>query len=86
MKLRIKKHLWYYVSFIIIQAIGFLLVLFTAANKEIQMTAIILTTMCYILWALAHQHIHHSLTAKIVVEYVLVGSLGITVSLFLFNV
>jgi len=86
MAIRIKKHIWYYCSFITIQVIGFLLVLLAASNKQIQMSAIFLTTACYIIWALTHQYLHHSLTAKIAAEYVLVGGLGLTVSLFLFNV
>lgn len=82
----IKKHFWYYTLFVILQLLGLGLVLLTAGDKGIQLIAIIMTTFAYLVWALAHQYIHHSLTAKIVIEYCLVGALGLTVSLFLFNV
>ena len=82
----IRKHFLYYVLFILLQLVGLVLVLLTAGDKGIQLIAIILTTCTYIVWALAHQYIHHSLTAKIVIEYCLVGALGLTVSLFIFNV
>jgi len=82
---RIKKHFWYYAFFLILQFFGFILVVFTAANKQLQIFALVVTTAIYIAWALLHQQLHHSLTKKIVVEYVLVGVLGLTISLFLFN-
>ena len=82
----IKKHLWYYIFFVALQIVGLALVLLTAGDKGIQLIAIILTTCAYMIWALAHQYIHHSLTAKIVIEYCLVGALGLTVSLFIFSV
>ncbi len=76
----------YYVSFAIIQSIGFVFVLLTAYDKQVQLLIITLTTFFYIIWALAHQYIHHHLNAKIMVEYILIGTLGVAVSLLLFNV
>jgi hypothetical protein len=82
-KIKIKKHFEFYFSFLLIQIIGFSLVMLNAHNKNIQFILIILTSAIYALWSILHQYIHHNLTAKIVVEYVLIGVLGVSVSMFL---
>lgn len=86
MKAKIKKHFWYYTSFATLQVLGLTLILLTAHNKQLQLMVIIMTTILYLFWSLLHHYIHHSLPAKIVVEYVLIASLGITISLFIFNI
>ena len=80
-----KKHFWYYMSFLVFQSLGFFLVVFTIYNKQLHLEFIILTTAFYIFWSLLHQYIHHNITTKIVVEYVLIGCLGFTLSLLIFN-
>lgn len=85
MKKNVGKHIWYYGSFIAIQLLGLALVLSTAYDKQLQMMTMFITTFFYIFWSLLHQHMHHHLNAKIVTEYVLMGSLGITISLLFFN-
>lgn len=82
----IKKHIWFYSSFVAIQLLGLGLVLGVAYDKHLQMMAMFITTFFYMFWALLHQYIHHHLNAKIVTEYVLMGSLGLVVSLFVFSV
>lgn len=79
------KHFWYYLLSVFFQVVGIILVYLFAYNKSIQMNIIVLTTIFYIFWSLLHQYIHHNITAKIVVEYVLIGFLGFTLSLFMFN-
>lgn len=86
MSARIKKHLWYYVSLAGILTLGFLLIIFTSHSKPLQMTAVIMTTVLYVFWTLLHHYIHHSLPVKIVVEYILIAILGVSLSLFLFNI
>lgn len=86
MPARIKKHFWYYISLTGILTLGFFLIIFTAHSKPLQMTAVIMTTVLYVFWTLLHQYIHHSLPVKIVVEYVLIAILGVSISLFLFNI
>lgn len=86
MKLKIKKHFWYYFSFILIQIVGLILVLLTASDKPLRIMVILATSAFYIFWAIMHQKIHHSLTSKIMLEYTLIGIFGITISLFLFNI
>lgn len=84
-RVRVKKHIGYYVSLVVILVMGVSLVVLTAYDKQLQVTALIGTSACYVLWAVAHQYIHHHVTPKIVVEYVLVGLMGLTFSLFLFS-
>ena len=86
MKEHASKHLWYYGSLIIILVMGFSLMLYVAPDKPLRLLVVLMTAFSYVCWALLHHHIHHSLTSKVVLEYVLIASFGLTVSLFLFNV
>ena len=74
---RVKLHFGYYISLIVILVFGFLLVLLASPNRKLEIAAAILTTLLYIFWGIVHHLINHDLHAKIVVEYVLVGILGL---------
>jgi hypothetical protein len=78
-----KKHLGYYLSLITILVLGLLLVFLASPNIELQIVITLLTVFFYILWGLFHHLTNHELTAKIVIEYVLVGVLGISILYFL---
>lgn len=75
------KHLAYYISLFAILGLGFMLV-FVSTDRTVQIASLILTAFFYVLWGLIHHFVHHDLKAKIVVEYVLMGALGIA-SIFL---
>lgn len=80
---RIKLHLGYYISLITILAFGFLLLLLASPNRGLQIAVAILTTVLYIFWGIIHHIINHDLHPKIVVEYVLIGILGLTMIIFI---
>jgi hypothetical protein len=82
----IKKHIWFYGSFVAIQLLGLWLVLTVSYDKHLQLMAMFITTVFYMFWALLHQYLHHHLSPRIVTEYVLTGSFGLVVSIFLFGV
>lgn len=85
MRNNIRKHIKYYTALLLIQIMGFFVMLSLYSNKELQVAAIIISGIGYILWAILHQYYEHSLTAKVVVEYVLFGSFGVVVSLLFFK-
>ncbi|OGH20134.1 MAG: hypothetical protein A3D74_02545 [Candidatus Levybacteria bacterium RIFCSPHIGHO2_02_FULL_37_13] len=80
---RIKLHLGYYISLIAILAFGFLFVALASPNRGLQITASIFTTLLYVFWGIIHHMLNHDLHAKIVVEYVLIGVLGVTMIIFI---
>lgn len=80
---KIKMHIGYYISLIVILAFGFLLVFLSSPNRNLQMMIVVLTTLFYILWGIIHHLINHDLYIKIVVEYVLIGGLGLAIVLFI---
>jgi hypothetical protein len=80
---RIKLHLGYYISLIGILAFGFLLVSLLAPNRGLQILLAAITTLLYVFWGIVHHLINHDLHAKIVVEYVLIGVLGLTMIIFI---
>lgn len=82
-KEQLHTHFWYYISLVVLQVVGLGVLYLTGTNTAIQITAIIFMSVLYMFWASYHHYFHHNLTPKIVVEYVLMGILGIVVSVFL---
>lgn len=79
------KHMKYYIALVTMQILGFFTLLSLSGNKEFQITTIILSGIGYITWAIIHQYLEHSLTPKIMVEYILFGTFGIVASLLFFK-
>lgn len=77
------KHFTYYIILISILLLGTFLAINLSFNKQLQMMAIVLTALLYAGGGIFHHALHHDLSTKIVVEYVLMGSLGITIVAFL---
>lgn len=80
-----KKHLWYYLSFLVILGGGTFLVLSSAGDKALQLNFVILLAILYAVWGLLHHLVHHSMSIKIVIEYIVVALLGIAVVFFILN-
>lgn len=83
MIINIKKHLFYYLSLLGVVGLGIFLVLQTSYDKNLQSLIAAITVFFYIFWGSLHHYMDHDLTAKIVIEYILIGSLGMTIALFL---
>ena len=86
MRKNIHKHFWHYFVYLCIFGGGLLLVLETRNNTNLEAFSLILTGLFYFVWAMVHHHVHHQLTSKIIIEYILVVLLGVVLLLFLFGV
>lgn len=80
---KIKTHLPYYTVFLLIGVLGFWLLALNAHDPQGRMVVIVLLAFFYIIWGLLHHYVHHDISTKIVLEYVLIGALGISVIFFL---
>lgn len=80
---RLKAHMGYYSVFLLMAALGFYLLMANADSEQGRMTIVVLLAFFYVVWGLLHHYIHHDISTKIVLEYVLVGALGISVIFFL---
>jgi hypothetical protein len=80
---KLKKHLGYYLSLSAILLLGLVLILLTGPNIKTQSLVILLTVFFYVLWGTLHQLINHELTHRIVIEYVLIGVLGLSIIFFM---
>lgn len=81
--LRVKKHWGYYLSLLGILFLGIFLAIQASPDRQLQMLTVILTTFFYVAWGILHHFLNHDLTVKIVIEYLLIGSLGMAIILFL---
>lgn len=85
MRKNIRQHIGYYIAFSLVQVLGLILIVLASGNRQIQMFAILATTIFYFVFAIVHHILDHDLTSKIMIEYALVGCLGLSVSLIAFN-
>ncbi len=82
---RIKKHFWYYIALGVIQLFGLGLIILFSNSRQTQLLIILLITTIYTLFALLHHHLQHDLNSKVVIEYVLMGALGVSFAFFVFS-
>ena len=80
------QHSGYYISLVIILILGFLLVYTNSTSRDFQIGVAVVTTFFYVIWGILHHLINHDLNSKIVVEYILIGLLGMTLIIFLLSV
>ena len=80
---KVFSHFGYYISLLLIFCAGFAGVYLNPSNRQLQMVFIMLTTFFYIFWGILHRLLNHDLSHKIVIEYVLIGSLGLSLVFFL---
>ncbi len=82
-KKKINEHLLYYISLFIILFLGFILIISLSVNKSLQLAVFIVLALFYVIWGLLHHYMNHELMTKVVVEYILIASLGVAIMLFL---
>lgn len=83
MFIKLKKHFGYYLSLSAILLLGIILIILTSPNIKLQSLVISLTIFFYILWGILHHLINHELSSRIVIEYVLIGALGLSIIFFM---
>ena len=80
---KLQKHFGYYLSLMAILGLGLALILLTSPNIKLQSLVILLTVFFYVLWGVLHHLINHELSARIVIEYILIGVLGLSILFFM---
>lgn len=84
MKLKFVKHIPYYFGLITIFAIGLLAAIAVSPNIVLQALIVVATIVLYMFWGITHHFRSHELTKKIMVEYILIGILGLSMIFFIF--
>lgn len=82
MRLRIQKHLGYYISVLGIFFLGIVGVAQLSYDRWLQASVVFIITIFYVILGALHHMLHHDLSVKIMVEYVLIGVMGAVVVLF----
>lgn len=80
---KLHSHIGYSISLFLILAFGLILVFFSSPNRPLQMVEITIVTISYIFWGILHHLVNHDLNMQIVIEYILVGSIGLSMVFFI---
>lgn len=83
MEALIRGHKGYYFSLLSILFLGISLVFGLSYDRKLQILAVFITAFCYLILGIMHHLVHHDLTVRIVVEYVLIVCVGILIYLFI---
>lgn len=78
------KHFNYYISLLSIFILGMAAAVLVSPNFTLQIFIVTLTIIIYVIWGILHHLLVHELTSKIMVEYILIGFLGLSMIFFIF--
>ncbi len=62
--------------------LGFVVALQSRTNLQLQTGIVVLMAFFYVILGILHHYLDHNITVKIVVEYVLMSSIGIAIFFF----
>lgn len=80
---KVVNHLGYYFSLLAVLLLGFFIVISIQSSPQLQMLVVAMMTFAYVTIGILHHYVKHDINAKIVIEYVLIGSMGIAIAYFL---
>lgn len=83
MNKKFRQHIAYYISLFVILLLGGILIILTSPNVFVQINIALITICFYVLWGAIHHLINHELTIRIMIEYVLIGLLGVSIIFFM---
>ena len=73
------KHLSHYVPLFGLLAAGFVAFWLFSYDRVFQIATVISTALAYVLWGIVHHYIHRDLNVSVIVEYLVIASLGLVV-------
>lgn len=77
-----KQHIWYYAGLVVVLSMCLYLISQALHDLNFVMGIAIFMSLFYVAWGILHHYIHHDVHAKVVIEYVLIGMLGISAVYF----
>jgi hypothetical protein len=77
----LKSHVGYYLSLGTLLVICFGLIVIVGNQPAIKITILIMTAVLYAIWGVAHHAVHHDISARVVIEYILIAALGMVLVL-----
>lgn len=80
-----RKHWFYYGFLCVVLGFGLMVILLSPGNKELQISTVILMAVFYIVWAIIHHIVDHDMSAKVMLEYILIGMVGIAIVYFVLS-
>ena len=79
-------HFGHYFIYTLIFGGGLLLIFLNKQSTPIALSYLLITAVLYFTWSMVHHYVNHQLQPRVVVEYILIVTLGVVLSFFLFQV
>ena len=82
MSKNLRHHLVYHLSLAVLLLLGIFITLQLSYDRKLQIQAIAITAFLYAAWGIVHHVLEHDVNSKIVLEYILMGALGLSIAIF----
>jgi phosphate/sulfate permease len=80
-----KNHIIYYFSVLALISGGLALIIYLSPQRDLQMLVLMGVSIIYAILGITHHLLNHDLVFKIVLEYVVVATLGVAIAYFIFR-
>lgn len=74
-----KFHYLHFLVLLIILTLGIFTFFTAAGNRQLQLITGIVTSLAYIFWGIIHHALQKDLYMRVVIEYILMGAIGIVI-------
>lgn len=76
------KHYLYYLFLLIMEALIGALIISSQGDRYMQLVYGLFAAIIYVVWGIIHHLINHTLHKKVVIEYLLMGAVGVSILYF----
>lgn len=76
------KHYLYYLMLLIMEVLIGILIISSRGDRYMQLVYGFSAAIIYVVWGIAHHAINHTLHKKVVIEYFLMGAVGVSILYF----
>ena len=80
--IRPDKHYLYYLFLLVMEALIGALIIMSQGDRYMQLVYGLFAAIIYVVWGIIHHLINHTLHKKGVIEYLLMGAVGVSVLYF----
>ncbi|MEK7605267.1 MAG: hypothetical protein AAB478_01950 [Patescibacteria group bacterium] len=80
--IRPDKHYLYYLFLLVMEALIGALIIMSQGDRYMQLVYGLFAAIIYVVWGIIHHLINHTLHKKVVIEYLLMGAVGVSVLYF----
>jgi len=81
--MKISKHMYHYLSLILIVLVGLVALVFFSYNEHVSIAILVGLAFAYVAWGVIHHSSRRDLYLSVILEYIVIASFGLVIGLSL---